>query len=67
MNDETLGSHKIDVNPEILFADNALVLDNIKAKPTPKNKRVKLQALSDEDFLNLATSKGMVQINPECL
>jgi len=67
MNDETLGSHKIDVNPEILFADNALVLDNIKAKPTPKNKGVKLQALSDEDFLNLATSKGMVQINPECL
>ena len=67
MNEDTLGSHSIGVNPEILFADNALVLDNIKAKPTPKNKGVKLQALSDEDFLNLATSKGMVQINPECL
>lgn len=67
MNEDTLGSHSIGVNPEILFADNALVLDNIKAKPKPKNKGVKLQALSDEDFLNLATSKGMVQINPECL
>ena len=38
MNDETLGSHSIGVNPEILFADNALVLDNIKPKPKAKKQ-----------------------------
>jgi hypothetical protein len=38
MNDETLGSHSIDVNPNILFADNALVLDNIKPKPKAKKQ-----------------------------
>ena len=38
MNAETLGSHKIGVNPNILFADNALVLDNVKAKPKPRKQ-----------------------------
>ena len=38
MNDGTLGSHSIGVNPEILFADNALVLDNIKSKPKAKKQ-----------------------------
>lgn len=38
MNADTLGSHKIGVNPNILFADNALVLDNVKAKPKPRKQ-----------------------------
>jgi len=45
MNEDTLGSHKIGVNPNILFADNALVLDNVKSKPVPK-KQVLLSAVA---------------------
>ena len=38
MNADTLGSHKIGVNPNILFADNYLVLDNVKSKPKPRKQ-----------------------------
>lgn len=46
LNNQTKGLHKIGVNPEVLFIDNALVLENVKTKksiqkqvlPTVKDK-----------------------------
>jgi hypothetical protein len=40
LNDNTIGDHQIGVNPNILFADNELVLDNLES-----NKPVKKQVL----------------------
>jgi hypothetical protein len=40
LNDNTIGDHQIGVNPDILFSDNELVLDNLES-----NKPVKKQVL----------------------
>jgi uncharacterized protein YehS (DUF1456 family) len=63
---ESANKHLITTNPNTVFLDNTVQLNNLVSGDYSEEP-VKLQGLSDEEFLNLVTSKGMVQINPDCL
>jgi hypothetical protein len=66
LTENSIPKHIITTNPETVFLDNTLEVNDLVSGDYSE-EAVKLQGLSDEEFLNLVTSKGMVQINPDCL
>ena len=66
LTENSISKHLITTNPETIFLDNTLEVNDLVSGDYSE-EAVKLQGLSDADFLDLVTSKGMVQINPDCL
>jgi hypothetical protein len=66
LTENSIPKHIITTNPNTVFLDNTLEVNDL-VSGNYSEEVVKLQGLSDADFLDLVTSKGMVQINPDCL